>query len=221
VFVASSKQRDGSNGRLEILDVRGGDARGSYPLTTANAAPLHADGTLLVYHDGSSGTANLHFVDLASGKETACRGPELLRSYHLLVAAPWLFVLTSSPGLEDEGCRLFRIDAKAADVLAYDYAVRATAFAKPVFTEHHLAVAAVLPRGAQVRLFDRDASAPSRGPQPLFVDPTGRETADMDFRSAATTRFGAGIGVAAAGGGLVVGHPWGATRLQEPAKGGR
>ncbi len=221
VFVASSKQKDGSNGRIEILDVRGGDPRGGYPLTTANAAPLYADGTTLVYHDGSSGTDNLHFVDVASGKETACRGPELLRSYHLLAAPPRIFVLTSSPGLEDEGCRLFRIDAKAADVLAYDYAVRAAAFARPVFTEHHLAVAAILPRGAHVRLFDRDASAPSRGPQPLFIDPTGKETADMDFRAAGTTRLGAGIGIAAAAGGLVVGHPWGATRLLQPAKGRR
>ncbi len=221
VFVTSSRQKDGSNGRIEILDVRGGNSRGSYPLATANAAALYADGATLVYHDGSSGTDNLRFVDLASGKERTCRGPELLRSYHLLAAPPWVFLLTSSPGLEDEGCRLFRVDPKAADVLAYDYAVRAAAFARPVLTEHHIAVAAVLPRGAHVRLFDRDASAPSRGPQPLFVDPAGKETADMDFRAAGTTRFGAGIGVAAAGGGLVVGHPWGATRLQKPAKGGR
>jgi hypothetical protein len=71
-----------------------------------------------------------------------------------------------------------------------------------------------------VRLFDRDASAPTRHPQPLFVDPTGKETAEMDFRATGTTHFGAGIGVAAAGGGVVVGHPWGAVRLAPPAKGG-
>jgi hypothetical protein len=71
-----------------------------------------------------------------------------------------------------------------------------------------------------VRLFDRDASAQSRGPQPLFVDPSGKETAEMDFRAAGTTRLGAGIGIAAAAGGLVVGHPWGAVRLLQPAKGG-
>jgi len=42
----------------------------------------------------------------------------------------------------------------------------------------------------------------------------------MDFRAAGTTRLGAGIGVATAGGGLVLGHPWGAVRLLQPAKGG-
>jgi hypothetical protein len=81
-------------------------------------------------------------------------------------------------------------------------------------------VAAVLARGAHVRLFDRDASPQSCGPQPLFVDPAGKETAEMDFRVAGTTRLGAGIGIAAADGGLVVGHPWGAARLSQPVKGG-
>ncbi len=221
LYVVGTRQKDGSDGKIEVLDVRSGETRGRYPVTTANAAALCADGTTLVFHDGSSGTENLHFVDLTSGKETRFRGPELLRSFHVLHGAPWTFVLTSSPGLEDEGGRLFRIDPKAGEALVYDYAVRAAAFARPVLTDHHVAVAAVLARGSHVRLFDRDASAQSRGPQPLFVDPSGKETAEMDLRAAGTTRLGAGIGIAAAGGGLVVGHPWGAVRLLQPATGGR
>lgn len=220
LFVVATKQKDGSGGRIEVFDVRSGEARGRYPVTTANAAALWADGSTLVYHDGSSGTENLHFVDLESGKELRFRGPELLRSFHVLPAAPWVFVLTSSPGLEDEGGRLFRIDPKAGEALVYDYTVRAAAFARPVLTEHHIAVAAVLARGAHVRLFDRDASPQSRGQEPLFMDPSGKETSEMDFRPAGTTRLGAGIGIAAAAGGLVVGHPWGAVRLLQPAKGG-
>jgi outer membrane protein assembly factor BamB/tetratricopeptide (TPR) repeat protein/TolA-binding protein len=220
VFVASSQEAEGGNGQLEILDIRSPDTRRRLPLSTGYAAPLFADGRVLVYHDGSSGTENLHFVDLEGGRQEARRGPDLLRAYHVLEAEPRLFVLTSNPGLEDEGGRLFRIDPKAADVLAYDYAVRATAFARPLLTEHHVAVAAILARGAHVRLFDRDASAASRGAQSLFVDPSGKETADMDFRTAGATRLDAGIGIAATDDGLVVGHPWGAVRFVPPAKGG-
>jgi hypothetical protein len=220
LYLVSSAEKEGRNGKLEILDVRTGESRGRYPVATANAAVLHADGRMLVYHDGSSGTLNLHCVDVETGKDTPCRAPELLRSYHVLADREWVFVLTSSPGLEDEGGRLYRINMSAGDVLAYDYAVRASAFARPVFTEHHVAVAAVLARGAHVRLFDRDASVQSKGPQPLFVDPAGKETADMDFRPGGTTRLAAGIGIAASDGGLVVGHPWGAARLSQPAKGG-
>jgi hypothetical protein len=215
LYLVSSTEKDGANGKIEILDLRTGESRGRHAVTTATAAVLHADGRMLVYHDGASGTVNLHCVDLETGKDAACRAPELLRSYHVLPHRGRLFVLTSSPGLEDEGGRLYRIDPAAGEALAYEYAVRAAAFAKPVLTEHHIAVAAVLARGAHVRLFDLDASAQSCGPQPLFVDPAGKETADMDFRVAGTTRLGAGVGIAAADGGLVVGHPWGAARLSQ------
>ena len=221
MFVVSATEKEGANGRLEVYDLRSGEARGRYPVTTATAAALYGDGRLLVYHDGSSGTENLHFLDLETGKEDAvCRAPALLRSFRLVANAPWLFVLTSNPGLEDEGARLYRIDPKAHDVLDYDYAVRAPAFAGPLLTEHHVAVAAVLARGAQVRVFDRDASAQTRGPRPLFLDKSGKETADMDFPGTGATRLGAGIGLATAGDGLVVGHPWGAARLAPPPRGG-
>jgi len=220
MFVASSAEAEGGNGQLEVLDIRSPETRKRFPLSTGYAAPLLADGSVLVYHDGSSGTENLRFVDLEGGRVEARRGPELLRAFHVARDASRIFVLTHSPGLEDEGGRLYRIDGKAMDVLAYDYAVRGTAFAPPLLTEHHVAVAAALPRGVHVRLFDRDASESSRGAQSLFVDPSGKETAAMDFRAEGATRLDAGVGIAAAGGGLVVGHPWGAARLAAPAKGG-
>jgi len=219
LFLVSTTQKDGAGGRIEFLDIRSGEAHGRRPVAGANAAVLCADGKKLVYHDGGSGMDNVHFVDLESGRIATCRGPEMLRSFEVL-GAQRLFVLTWSPGLEDEGSRLFRIDPGSDEVLEYDYRVRASAFARPVLTEHHVAVAAVLARGAHVRLFDRDASEQSRGPQPLFVDPSGKETADMDFQATGATRLGTGIGIATAGGGLVVGHPWGAARLAPPAEEG-
>jgi outer membrane protein assembly factor BamB/tetratricopeptide (TPR) repeat protein len=216
LFVTSSAEAAGANGQVEMLDLRSPETRRRFPVATGNAAVLYADGKTLVYHDGAVGTENLHFVDLAGGKETAVRGPDLLRAYERIEGAPGVFVLTHNPGLEDEGARLFRIDPKAAEVLEYDFREKAAAFARPVLTEHHIAVASVLARGAHLRLFDRQASSASRGAQPLFVDPTGKETAEMDLFASSAARFSAGIGVATAGEGLVVGHPWGVSRFSAP-----
>jgi len=221
LIVASSTEKEGGAGRLEIYDVRGQEpATAVFDLGTSEAAPLYADGRLLVYHDGSSGTSNLHFVDLERDRHDSRRAPDLLRAVHVAADGPRLYVLTCSPGLEDEGARLFRIDLRGMEVLTYDYAVRADAFTPPLLTAHHVAVGALLARGAHVRLFDRDASAESRGPRAVFLDTSGKETAEIEFRSGGTAHFTAGVGLAAAADGLVIGHAFGAQRMAPPAEDG-
>jgi hypothetical protein len=218
MVVLGTRHSDGTSGRLEVFDVRGTEPHASYPLVAANARVLRLDGSLLVYHDGGSGTDNLHFVDLEKGTREARRAPDLLRSVEVVADGSRILVLTHSPGLEGEGARLFRVDVAAREVVAYDYAVRVDACAPPVLLEHHVAVLALVGSSAQVRLFDREASPQSKGARPVFLDDSGRETADLDFRGEGAGR--PGLGIAAVADGLVVGHPWGLFRLAPPAKDG-
>ncbi|MHC4548003.1 MAG: outer membrane protein assembly factor BamB family protein [Planctomycetota bacterium] len=216
VVVLAAEHESGRPGRLMIVNARGQEPAHptSYPVPTSSAAVLHADGKLVVYHDGSSGTKNLHFLDLELGKRESLAGADLLRDFQVIRDGYRLFVFTFNPGLEDEGARLFRVDLKSGELLSYDLPLQAHAWGRPVLTRRYLALAASLPRSAHVRLFDRDASVASRGPQPVFLAAGGGETAALDFRAEEKTRYPVPPAIAVSGEGLIFGHPFGTVRLR-------
>ena len=215
IVIIHSRSKDGSGGELGIFNVRGNEPAlpASYRVPTSNAAVLHADGKLLVYHDGGSGTENLHFVDLERSSRESRRTSDMMRSFEVIRDGDQLFVFTCNPGLEDEGARLFRVDLKAANSFAYDLGLTANAFGRPVLTQRYVALVASLPRLCQVRLFDREASGAARAAQPVFLV-GGAETANLDFRPTGAPRYTVAPSVAVSGGALVVGHPFGTFRLQ-------
>jgi outer membrane protein assembly factor BamB len=186
----------------------------TYPVPSTNAATLFADGRLVVYHDGSSGTKNLHFLDLDKRTRESYAAADLMREFHVLRDGSRLLVFTSNPGLEDEGARLFRIDIPSAEVLAYNLTLKAHAYSRPVVTQRYVALAASLPRSAHVRLFDRDASPAGRDSYPVFAAPDGKETATLDFRPQQGTDYRVPPALARSGEGFVLGHPFATARLR-------
>jgi len=214
VAIISTADPNGDHGELGVFNVRGDEPAlpTAYTVATSTAAVLYADGTTLVFHDGGSGNENLHFVDLEHNRRTSRKTGDLLRSYQVIRDGGRLFLFTTSPGLEDQGARLLRIDIHGADALEYEIPLKSEAFGPPLLTQRYVGIAAAGARGAHVRLFDREASAASRGPQPVFV--TGdTESSDLDFPRLEGAQYGVAPALVAAGDGLVVGHPYGAFRL--------
>jgi hypothetical protein len=202
-------------GGLQILDAR--TCRRAHETVLRSyspyAAPLFADGRLLVFHDGAEGVPNLHFIDLSTGKRTDRTAPALLRDVEVVRDGYRLFVFTSTPGLEETGARLSRIDLQGHDVLAYALPPRGTVYGRPLLLQDHVAVLAGGARGAALRLYDREASLGSGAPQPVFVLGEGRESAEMDFAPGEQVRYAVPPAVAVLLDGLVAAHPFGAFRL--------
>jgi len=215
-IVVISAEREGRPGDLAIVNARIEEPAHptSYRVPSTNAATLFADGRLVVYHDGSSGTKNLHFLDLDKRTRESHAAADLMREFRVLRDGSRLFVFTHNPGLEDEGARLFRIDIPSAEVLSYNLTLKAHAYSRPVVTQRYLALAASLPRSAHVRLFDRDASPVGRDPYPVFAAPDGKETATLDFRPQEGTDYRVPPALARSGEGFVLGHPFATARLQ-------
>jgi len=209
----------GEQGLVEILDARTMKRahRDAFPAESLHAAPLHADGRLVVFHDGSSvgedGT-NLHFLDLETGRKSSRRARVLLREVEIVRDGYRLFVLTHDPGHADTGARLFRVDLKGMDVLDYALPPAATSYARPLLLRRFVAVAAAGPAAAFVRLYDREASPASNAPQPVFVLPGGREGSALDFEARGGARFTRPPAVARSGDGLVLSHPFGTFGLR-------
>jgi hypothetical protein len=214
--VVISAQREDRPGDLAIVNASIEEpAHGTtYRVPSTNAATLFADGRLVVYHDGSSGTKNLHFVDLSKRTRESYAAADLMREFRVLRDGSRLFVFTSNPGLEDEGARLFRIDIPSAEVLGYNLTLKAHAYSRPVVTQRYVALAAGLPRSAHVRLFDRDASPAGRDPYAVFAAADGKETATLDFRPQQGTDYRVPPALARSGEGFVLGHPFATARLQ-------
>jgi outer membrane protein assembly factor BamB/tetratricopeptide (TPR) repeat protein len=213
--VVISADRDGRPGDLSLVNARLEEPAHAvtYRVPSTNAATLYADGKLVVYHDGSSGTKNLHFLDLEKRTRESYAAADLMRDFRVLRDGSRLFVFTCNPGLEDEGARLFRIDIPSREVLSYNLELKAHAYSRPVVTQRYIALAASLPRSAHVRLFDRDASPAGRGPYPVFQAADGKETATLDFRPQQGTNYGVPPALARSGEGFVVGHPFSTARL--------
>ncbi|MHC5051700.1 MAG: outer membrane protein assembly factor BamB family protein, partial [Planctomycetota bacterium] len=208
-------ERDGRPGELSLVNARIEEPAHptTYRVPSTNAATLFADGRLVIYHDGSSGTKNLHFLDLEKQTRESYAAADLMRDFSVLRDGSRLFVFTSNPGLEDEGARLFRIDVPSREVLSYDLALKAHAYSRPVVTQRYIALAASLTRSAHVRLFDRDASPAGRDPYAVFAAADGTETATLDFRPQRGTNYAVAPALALSGEGFVVGHPFSTARL--------
>jgi hypothetical protein len=213
--VVIGSERAGQPGNLSIVNARLEEPAhpATYRVLSSNAATLHADGRLVIYHDGSSGTKNLHVLDLEKQTRDSHVSADLMRDFRVLRDGSRLFVFTSNPGLEDEGARLFRIDIPSREVLSYNLALKAHAFSRPVVTQRFVALAASLPRSAHVQLFDRDASVVGRDPYPVFAAPDGKETATLDFRPQTGTDYRVPPALALSGEGFVLGHPFSTARL--------
>ncbi len=211
--IVTVSRTDGT-GSLRIVDARTGRRAHDMDLKawSPQAATLHADGQGVVFHDGGDGD-NLHFVDLANDRHVARAAPALLREVTLLRDGFRLFVYTFTGGLEDTGSRLFRVDLQGLDALAYAIPPRGTAYGRPILTRHYVGCIASGPRGASLRLYDREAALGSIAPQPVFVVEGGRETAELDFVPRAEARYDTPPALAARGGELLVGHPFGTFRL--------
>jgi hypothetical protein len=197
---------------LEILDAR--TLRRTFDLParieSRAAAVLHADGRLVVFHDGLDGTENLHFIDLTTGKTVRREAPALLRDVDVLRDGARLFVFTATPGVERTGARLFRVDLEGRTALPYVLPPPALAYARPLLVADYVATLGHGSRGASLRLFERDASAASAGPRPVFVDASGQETAEIDVAPIEPLRHAVPPGLAVLGEGLVAAHPSGA-----------
>ena len=208
-------------GRLEILSAQDGRSvhPRRYPAIGRYATVLYADGKLIVFHDGSSGQENLHFIDLSKGGQelVSRRTEDILREVHTIRDGYRLFVFTYTMGLADLGARLFRVDLEGGDALSYTVPPQARSYARPALTRHHIVVAAGTPRSARVRLYDREASKDSRDPKAVFQAPSGgRLLTDFEFTAGESTRFAVPMAIAVVGESLVVSTPFRTLRFVGP-----
>jgi tetratricopeptide (TPR) repeat protein/outer membrane protein assembly factor BamB len=224
LILVEARDENATGGRLRILNARDGKPLG-WPTMAAHsrhAAILHADGKRIVYHDGSSGRKNLHFIEKNSERDlvTSVAAPDMLRDFVLLRDGTHLFVFTYTMGLPGTGARLFRIDLEGAEVLEYAYPPQAAAYARPLLTQHYVAVGAATPRSATLQLFDREASKDSYGPQPVFVLPGNSRPLDsFQVLAGDQTRFTVPPALATAGAGLVWSTPFRVLRFRQPSDG--
>jgi len=211
------EEHDGDEGRVRILNTR--TLEPAHPRAFSvfhhTAMVLHADGRRLVYHDGTSvgdQTRNLHVVELDGGQSRSHATGDLLRDVHLLRGGRQIFVFSHAYGQDDLGARLLRVDVEGGAPLAYARPPRVFAYARPVLTERYIVVAGSRAQGAHVRFFEREASAETRYPRPVFrKEPRAR----LDLE-AGDDRPGWAVGtaLAAAGNEIVVSTPFGSRRLK-------
>jgi len=200
-------------GALQICNAREGnpDHQVAYPVHSAYATVLYADGQLVVFHDGSASGNNLHFIDLAKdakeAETTAATGP-MLREVSTIRDGYRLFVFSSKLGLADEGASLLRVDLRARDTLVYAQQARFRAYARPVLTRRYVVVAGAGSRNAMVQFYDREATAESRFPQPVYRGAGDELESKIAFDPGGETDYQVPPAIATAGTGIAVGNPF-------------
>jgi outer membrane protein assembly factor BamB len=228
LYLIAGTDTTAKSAAFHVLDTRNGKPllKDPIPVHSRYATVLHADGTLAVFHDGSSGGDNLHFLELAANRHQRVPTEDMGREVHVVRDGERLFVLTYKAGIADEGARLFRIDLAGRASLRYQRVAQATAYARPILTRRYLVVAGSDGLQAHVRLYDREASKDMSPPSAVFPLPGGRkmtETLAFEPEEAGKARFDIPPAVAvsrladADQNGLVLSHPFGAFRLQAAA----
>ncbi|MHC4931115.1 MAG: TolB-like translocation protein, partial [Planctomycetota bacterium] len=207
-------------GELRIVDVRSGAPAHdrTYPFLNPNAALLFTDGETAVFHDGSSGHKNLYLIDLQGGSEPErIVSSDLLREFHVLREGREIFVFTHTLGIQGLGSRLFRVDLDGKESLAYDFSLVAPVYARPLLTRHHVVVAGGGAKGAELRLYDREASIESRGPKAAFQATEGGPLLSrFELGAKGAARFPVPCAILLAGNELLVSSPFGNLRLSGP-----
>jgi len=126
-------------------------------------------------------------------------------------------VLTYNPGLADEGARLFRVDLGGRSALRYERPKARLVYGRPLLSARYVGVAGSDGRQASVQLYEREASKDLSPPAPVFpIFGGARMNPIVEFEAAdgARARFDLPPVLAAAGSGLIVGHPFGIFRLR-------
>lgn len=222
LYLISAKDEAAHGAALHVLSARDGAAllKEPIPVHSRYAVILHVDNALAVFHDGSSGGDNLHFLELDGGKHVEIPGEDMAREVHTIRDGTRLFVLTHKLGVPDEGARLFRVDLAGRTTLRYRRPARAIAYGKPILTERFIAVAGASAKEAFVGLYEREASKDLSPAAPVFPMLGGRKlTASLPFvapndgTSGAAGRFDQSPTLAAVGKGLIFSHPFGTYRL--------
>ena len=209
---------------FHVIDTRNGKPLLAEPIAVHSryAAVLHADGSMVVFHDGSSGGDNLHFLELGGNRlelggnqHTRIPAEDMAREFYVVRDRARLYVLTYKLGVPDEGARFFRVDMSARSTLRYQRIRSGLAFAKPVITRRYIAIAGSDSREAHVRLYDRDASKDLSRPSQVFTVLGGANMLDVFRFEPANTppRFDNPPSLTASGKGLFLSHPFGVYRL--------
>jgi len=221
LYVIAGSDSKASSAAFHVLDTRNGKSlREPIPVHSRYAAILYADGELVLFHDGSSGGENLHFLELAANAHQRKEAEDIGRDIHILQDGTRLFVLSYKAGVADEGARLFRINLAGRATLAYQRIERALAYARPLLTERYVVVAGSDAREAHVRLFDREASKDFSPPAKVFPLLGGRKMTGIKIfepEAASGIRFAIPPAVAADGKALMLSHPFGTFRLAAAA----
>jgi len=221
LYVIVGSDAKASSAAFHVLDTSNGKSlREPIDVHSRYAAVLHADGNLVVFHDGSSGGDNLHFLQLAAGRHLRIPTEDLARDVEVMLDGSQLFVFSHKAGVADEGARLFRIELSGRVVQRYERIGRALAFARPLLTRRFVVLVGSDARQARVRLYDREASKDLSPPAAVFPLLGGsRMSGERLFEPAAEggVRYHTAPAVAASGKGLVISHPFGAFRLQAAA----
>jgi len=221
LYVMAGSDSKASSAAFHVLDTRNGKSlREPIPVHSRYAAILYANSALVLFHDGSSGGENLHFLELAADTHRRTEAEDIGRDIHILEDGTRLFVLSYKAGVADEGARLFRINLAGRATLRYQRIEHALAYARPLLTERYIVVAGSDARQAHVRLFDREASKEMSPPAKVFPLLGGRKMSGMQIfepEAASGIRFATPPAVAADGKALMLSHPFGAFRLAAAA----
>jgi len=221
LYVIAGSDSKASSAAFHVLDTSNGKSlHEPIPVHSRYASVLYADGELVVFHDGSSGGDNLHFLELAADRHRRIPTEDVARNIHVLQDGAHLFVLSYKAGVADEGARLFRIDLSGRATLRYQRIGRALAYARPILTKRYVVLAGSTARQAHVRLYDREASKDRTPPAAVFPLLGGSKmTGERLFEpeDVGGIRYDTPPAVAASGKGLVISHPFGAFRLQATA----
>ncbi|MEM8883623.1 MAG: PQQ-binding-like beta-propeller repeat protein [Planctomycetota bacterium] len=222
LYLIDAENVQGRNGAFRVRSARDGATLLARPVPVHSryATILHVDTTVALFHDGSSGGDNLHFLELGSGKHVRLAGEDVAREVHVVRDGRQLFVLTHKLGVADEGARVFRIDIGGRSTLRYERPEPALAYARPLLTQRFFAVAHAGAENAGIRLYEREAAKDLAPPAPVFPVLGGRAM-NRSFASEpdddVPIRFDVAPALAAPGGALVAGLPFGGFRFDTPA----